>query len=87
MVRFQVVPAGDGFLGLTLLKFGNPPIMEKFVAAPANIYELVLGYPWPISWAYLALGMVVYTAASRAVPAAELTLLSLIEVMLGPLWV
>jgi drug/metabolite transporter (DMT)-like permease len=35
----------------------------------------------------LALGMVVYTAASRAVPAAELTLLSLIEVMLGPLWV
>jgi drug/metabolite transporter, DME family len=35
----------------------------------------------------LALGMVVYTAASRAVPAAELTLLSLIEVMLAPLWV
>jgi drug/metabolite transporter (DMT)-like permease len=35
----------------------------------------------------LALGMVVYTAASKAVPAAELTLLSLIEVMLGPLWV
>ena len=35
----------------------------------------------------LALGMVVYTAASKAVPAAELTLLSLIEVLLGPLWV
>jgi drug/metabolite transporter, DME family len=35
----------------------------------------------------LALGMVVYTAASKAVPAAELTLLSLIEVMLAPLWV
>jgi drug/metabolite transporter, DME family len=35
----------------------------------------------------LALGMVVYTAASKAVPAAELTLLSLIEVLLGPIWV
>ena len=40
------------FLGLSLLKFGNPPVMEKFVTAPANIYEFVLGTPWPISWAY-----------------------------------
>ena len=40
-----------------------------------------------IGAAILALGMVVYTAASKAVPAAELTLLSLIEVLLGPLWV
>src|SRR5437867_6211354 len=40
------------FLGLALLKFGNPPIMEKWVSAPADIYEFLLGYPWPISWAY-----------------------------------
>lgn len=40
-----------------------------------------------IGVAILALGMVIYTAASKVVPAAELTLLSLIEVMLGPLWV
>lgn len=40
------------FLGLSLLKFGNPPIMEDFVARPSDAYELVLGYPWPISWAY-----------------------------------
>jgi drug/metabolite transporter (DMT)-like permease len=35
----------------------------------------------------LAGGMVLYTLGSRVVPAAELTLLSLVEVLLGPLWV
>ena len=37
--------------------------------------------------AILALGMVMYTLGSRVIPAAELTLLSLIEVLLSPLWV
>jgi O-antigen ligase len=46
-----------GFLGLALLKFGNPPIMERWVEAPTNVYELVLGSPWPISWAYRFLGL------------------------------
>ncbi len=44
------------FLGLTLLKFGNPPIMEKFVETPSNAWEFVIGYPWPISWGYGMLG-------------------------------
>jgi len=35
----------------------------------------------------LALGMALYTLGSRVVPAAELTLLSMIEVLLAPLWV
>lgn len=35
----------------------------------------------------LSLGMVLYTLGSRIVPAAELALLSNIEVMLAPLWV
>ena len=35
----------------------------------------------------LALGMVMYTLGSRVIPAAELTLLSLIEVLLAPVWV
>jgi drug/metabolite transporter, DME family len=35
----------------------------------------------------LATGMVLYTIGSRVIPAAELTLFSLIEVMLAPLWV
>src|SRR2546425_346418 len=46
------------FLGLSLLKFGNPPIMEKWVSAPADIYEFVLGSPWPIAWGYGLLGVV-----------------------------
>jgi O-antigen ligase len=45
------------FLGLALLKFGNPPIMERWVEAPTNIYEFVLGSPWPIAWAYRFLGL------------------------------
>jgi hypothetical protein len=40
------------FLGLALLKFGNPPITEKWVTTPANGWEFLLGYPWPIAWAY-----------------------------------
>jgi O-antigen ligase len=40
------------FLGLSLVKYGNPPIMEKWVTAPTNPYEFLLGSPWPITWAY-----------------------------------
>jgi len=40
------------FLGLCLLKFGNPPIMEKYVNRPSDIYELLFAFPWPIGWAY-----------------------------------
>jgi hypothetical protein len=40
------------FLGLALLKFGNPPIMEKWVNTPTGFYEFLLGYPWPIAWGY-----------------------------------
>lgn len=35
----------------------------------------------------LAIGMVLYTLGSRVVPAAELTLLSMVEVLLAPVWV
>jgi O-antigen ligase len=50
--------AFGAFLGLCLLKFGNPPIMEKLVTPPTNGYEFVLGYPWPINWAYWLLALV-----------------------------
>ena len=46
------------FLGLCLLKFGNPPITEKWVEVPAGPWELLLGYPWPIAWAYWLLALV-----------------------------
>lgn len=35
----------------------------------------------------LAMGMVAYTLGSKVIPAAQLTLLSLIEVLLAPIWV
>ena len=35
----------------------------------------------------LGTGMVLYTLGSRVIPAAELTLLSMVEVMLAPVWV
>jgi O-antigen ligase len=44
------------FLGLSLLKFGNPPIMEVYVTAPNDLYEFLLSTPWPIAWAYWLLG-------------------------------
>jgi O-antigen ligase len=40
------------FLGLSLVKFGNPPIMEKWVIAPEGFIEFIFSYPWPIGWAY-----------------------------------
>lgn len=35
----------------------------------------------------LAVGMILYTLGSRALPAAEATLISLVEVLLAPIWV
>jgi drug/metabolite transporter, DME family len=55
--------------------------------------EAILASPWDMGMAaaigavVLALGMVMYTLGSRVIPAAELTLLALIEVLLAPLWV
>jgi hypothetical protein len=46
------------FLGLSLLKFGNPPIMEKWTVAPKEIFEFLFNSVWPISWAYLLLALV-----------------------------
>jgi putative inorganic carbon (hco3(-)) transporter len=46
------------FLGLCLLKFGNPPIMEHWVTPPQNSYEFLLGFPWPITWAYSGLAAI-----------------------------
>jgi hypothetical protein len=44
-------------LGLALLKFGNPGIMEKYVTWPANIYEWLLA-AWPIVIGYWLLAVV-----------------------------
>jgi len=59
-----------GFLGLALLKFGNPPIMEKWVSYPAGFFEFLVGTPWPTNWAYWLLGLtaVVAVPVLRAKP-------------------
>jgi drug/metabolite transporter, DME family len=64
----------------------------------AGIILTLQGQPIPVStWdmgvsvamgmGVLALGMAAYTLGSKVIPAAQLTLLSLVEVLLAPLWV
>ena len=43
-------------LGVALLKFGNPPILEKWTTPPTNIWEFVFASPWPIVWGHMLLG-------------------------------
>ncbi len=43
------------FLGLTLMKFGNPPIFDAMVERPGTALELFI-QPWPIAWGYGLLG-------------------------------
>jgi O-antigen ligase len=45
------------FLGLALLKFGNPPIMEKFIEPPTNLTEWII-MSWPVGVGYWLLGVV-----------------------------
>ena len=58
--RWPSIFAGlfGAFLAVALLKFGNPPITEKWVTAPTNLWEFLLGFPWPIAWAYWLLVLV-----------------------------
>jgi hypothetical protein len=39
------------FLGLGLLKFGNPAVVDRLVTAPRDAWELLL-MPWPLAWGY-----------------------------------
>jgi O-antigen ligase len=52
------------FLGLCLLKFGNPPIMEEWVTKPQGFLEFVFFFPWPIQWAYGLLVVVIISGAA-----------------------
>ena len=56
------------FLGLSLLKFGDPPIFENLVSAPEDVYGFLLGFPWPIAWAYRLLALVVVVGLCNARP-------------------
>jgi len=54
---------------------------------PIRVSAHDIGVATGIGAAILAVGMVLYTLASRVVPAAEATLFCLVEVMLAPIWV
>jgi O-antigen ligase len=59
--RWEALFAGftGGFLGLALLKFGNPIIFERLVPAPQEPME-VLFQAWPTSWGYWGVVLVVF---------------------------
>lgn len=45
------------WLGLALLKFGNPVILDHLVEPPGDLWE-VLWQAWPVSWGYALLAAV-----------------------------
>lgn len=44
------------FIGLALLKFGTPVILDHQVTTPGNLADFMIG-TWPIHWAYGLLGL------------------------------
>ncbi len=65
-------------LGMLVLGLRGEPVL-----VPPRDIAVAIG----MGAGLLATGMVLYTMGSRVVPAAELTLLSMVEVMLAPVWV
>jgi len=47
------------WLGLALIKLGNPVILDQQIQAPASREELLL-HPWPLAWGYALLAAVVF---------------------------
>lgn len=76
------VVIGAGFSMLAALA-GGWVTGQAVVGLPAGEVALALAMGAVI----LAGGMVLYTLGSRVLPAADLTLMSLVEVMLAPVWV
>ena len=46
------------WLGLSLLKFGNPVILEGVIEGPKTFSDW-LQQSWPVTWGYALLGLVV----------------------------
>jgi hypothetical protein len=49
------------WLGLSLVKFGNPIIFDQLITPPANTIEFLF-LAWPLSWAYVVFGVVIIAA-------------------------
>jgi hypothetical protein len=59
-------------LGLSLIKFGNPVLLEHLIAAPEGLLEWIV-QPWPVAWGYAMLAALVISGlalarAERALP-------------------
>src|SRR3989454_916031 len=39
------------WLGVSLIKFGNPVILDRLVEPPVGLWEIVFN-PWPVAWGY-----------------------------------
>lgn len=74
------------FLGSIFLSlFAAGVLIFRGEPIPALPQDMAVAFA--IGFFVVAMGMVLFTLGSRVVPAAELTLLSLVEVLLGPIWV
>ncbi|MBI2926200.1 MAG: O-antigen ligase family protein [Verrucomicrobia bacterium] len=54
--RWAAAYAGlvGAWLGIALLKFGNPVILDRLVVPPADFFEFVF-QPWPVHWGHVML--------------------------------
>ena len=50
------------FLGLALLKFGNPAVLDSLVLSPTGYWEFML-QPWPLAWGYACLAVLLVGGA------------------------
>ena len=46
------------WLGVSLVKFGNPVILDRLVESPGNFWEIIFN-PWPVAWGYWMLACLV----------------------------
>lgn len=44
------------FIGLSLVKFGNPAILDHLITPPSGVLELLF-QSWPLSWSYVMLAV------------------------------
>jgi O-antigen ligase len=75
------------FFAVCLLKFSNPPIMEKYIERPAGLFDAIASNPWPIGWAYWLLGLIAIVVGFGLVASAEFrqgAVQNILKVFRGP---
>ena len=64
--KFFALVAG-GWIGIALVKLGNPVIFDRLVTPPQNFAEFIFT-SWPIAWGYLLFAVVVISSLAIAKP-------------------